>query len=200
MILSTIIPYHNTLELTKQLLDVLIPQLTDECELIIVDDDVNTFELDKYVCSNVKVIHHDKNSGCAGKPRNTGLDNSIGDYITFIDSDDLVSNNYIEKIINKIDNSEFDYCLFSWQYNGVLRDKIIITDKPPEWNYSVWNCIYKRKTMGNEKFNEEMKVGEDGDFNIRVRKGEKENIEDILYFYNDNREGSVTHEYIHNKG
>ena len=71
--LSIIIPFHKTLKECKELLAVLIPQLTKECELCIVDDDVNTLELDKYKSNNVNVIHHLKNSGCAGKPRNTGL-------------------------------------------------------------------------------------------------------------------------------
>ena len=113
MKLSIIVPYHNTLELTKKLLEVLIPQLTSECELIIIDDDVSTYELDKYKKDNIKVIHHEQNSGGASKPRNTGLDNATGEYITFIDSDDLVSNDYVEKILNKIKSDNFDYCFFS---------------------------------------------------------------------------------------
>jgi glycosyltransferase involved in cell wall biosynthesis len=194
MILSIIIPYHATLELTKQLLGVLIPQLTEECELIIVDDDVTTFELDKYACSNVKVIHHDKNSGCAGKPRNTGLDNKTkGTRFTLIDSDDLVSHNYIEMILNKIKTEEFNYCLFSWQFNGVRKDKVIIKDNPPSWNCCSWNCIYEDT---EERFDETMKIGEDYDFNLRTRKGKKANIEDVLYFYNDCREGSLMNEGV----
>ena len=189
MKLSIIIPYYKTLKLTHKLLNVLIPQLTNKCELIIVDDDVNTLELDKYVCDNVKVIHHEVNSGCAGKPRNTALNESKGDYVVFIDSDDMVSENYIEKIINKIDNSEFDYCLFSWKFNGKSTEEIIITDNPPMWNCCVWNCIYKNT---KERFDEQMKIAEDYEFNKRVRKGKKENIVDILYLYNDSRKDSLT--------
>lgn len=192
MKLSVIIPYHNTLELTKELLNVLIPQLTNECELIIVDDDVNTVELDKYISNNVKVIHHDINSGCAGKPRNTGLDNAIGEYITFIDSDDLISGNYIEKILTKIKDNDFNFCFFSWKFIGQNHDEVIITDYPPQWNCSVWNCIYKRETIGDNRFNETMRIAEDYDFNVRVRKGKKANIEQVLYFYNDSRKGSIT--------
>ena len=38
---------------------------------------------------------------------------------------------------------------------------------------------------------ETLKIGEDYYFNEKVRKGKKENILDILYFYNENREGSI---------
>lgn len=191
MKLSIILPYHATLELTKKILDVLIPQLTSECELIIIDDDVSTYELDKYKKDNIKVIHHEQNSGGASKPRNTGLDNATGEYITFIDSDDLVSNDYVEKILSKIKSDNFDYCFFSWQFNGLSRKKVIITDYPPKWNCSVWNCIYKRETIGDNRFNETMRIAEDYDFNVRVRKGKKANIEQVLYFYNDSRKGSI---------
>jgi len=186
MILSIIIPFHDTILETEELLKVLIPQLTNECELIIVDDDVNTYELDNYKSDRIKVIHHKLNSGCAGVPRNTGLDNAQGQYITFIDSDDMVTADYVEKILNKINNSNFDYCLFSWRYK--TGQKVIIKDNPPSWNTSVWNCIYKNT---EERFNTD-RIAEDYDFNLRTRKGKKENIEDILYIYNFGREGSIT--------
>ena len=100
--LSIITPYYKTLEYTKKLAKIIEPQLTSECEWIIVDDDVNTVELDKYKADNTKVIHHKENSGNASKPRNTGLDNKKGVKTVFIDSDDMVAPNYIEKILNKI--------------------------------------------------------------------------------------------------
>lgn len=192
MKLSIIIPYHEPLDLTLQLLDVLIPQLTNECELCIVDDDVNTYKLDEYKSDRVKVIHHEANSGAAGKPRNTGIDNTTGEYISFIDSDDMISTDFVSKIINKINTSPFDYCFYSWKFNGIKKNDVIIEDMPPWWNCGVVNCVYKREIIGNERFNEEMKTAEDYDFNIRVRKGKKENIPDIIYFYKDNRKGSLT--------
>ena len=184
--LSIIIPYHNTYELTRKLLSVLVPQLTEEVEVIIIND---CDDID-FNSSDMRTIFIESN-GTASKPRNIGLDNAKGKYIAFIDSDDLISEDYIAKILNKIKASDFDYCFFSWQFNGLHNDKVIITDNPPSWNLSVWNCIYKRETIGNERFNTSMKTAEDYDFNIRVRKGKKENIKDILYFYNDNRKDSL---------
>ena len=113
MILSIITPYYDRLKEIKELAKVLEPQLNDRIEWIIVDDGCNESELDKL---KAKVIHLEENSGGASVPRNSGLDNAEGEYITFIDSDDLVSSDYINKIINKINISrinkfyEFDYC------------------------------------------------------------------------------------------
>ena len=187
MKLSIIIPYYNALKYTKELMKVLNKQLTSEVEIIIIDDGCNESELDKF---KAKVIHLDKNSGSASTPRNVGIENSTGEYITFVDADDMVSDDYIQTILNKINSETFDYCLFSWHYNG---QDVIIKDNPPEWNTSACNCIYKRTLIGDERFNPKLRINEDGDFNSRVRKGKKANIEKVLYFYNTTNPNSVTY-------
>lgn len=131
---------------------------------------------------NAKIIHLQNNSGGASVPRNKCLDIAKGDYITFIDADDMIKNNYIQTILNKTNEDIFDYCYFSWESPHF---KIIIEDEPPAWNLCVWNCIYKKEAIGNERFNPSIIIGEDYDFNVRVRKGKRSNIKEILYYYND---------------
>lgn len=172
--LSIIIPYYDRPKYIKRLLEVLEPQLTNETELIIVDD-CSPIPLD-YPC-----IRLNENSGGASIPRNVGLDKAKGKYIAFIDSDDLVSNDYISTILEKI-KEEWDYCFISWKTSS---NTIIIKDNPPNWNCCVWNCIYKKEIIGNERFNPNLRIAEDYDFNIRVRKGKKANIEKVLYYYNE---------------
>ena len=177
--LSIIIPYYNALPYIKKLMNMLEPQLTDEIEVIIVDDGCNEYELDKF---KAKVIHLENNSGGASVPRNVGLDNARGEYVAFIDSDDLVSADYIYQIMNKINNETFDYCYLSW-YSDTF--KVIIEDNPPDWNCCVWNCVYKRDLIGDERFKPELVIAEDYDFNVRVRKGIHTSITDIIYYYNN---------------
>ena len=172
--LSIIIPYYDRPKYIKRLLEVLEPQLTNETELIIVDD-CSPIPLD-YPC-----IRLNENSGGASIPRNVGLDKAKGKYIAFIDSDDSVSDDYIETILNKT-KEEWDYCFISWKTS---TNTIIIKDNPPNWNRCVWNCIYKKEIIGNERFNPNLRIAEDYDFNIRVRKGKKANIEKVLYYYNE---------------
>ena len=188
--LSIITPFYKTLSYTKKLAEVLEPQLTDEVEWIIIDDGTNEYELDKLKAT---VVHLKENSGNASKPRNVGLDLAKGEFIVFIDSDDLIYDNYVETIINKIDNETFDYCYFGWESKNY---KYQIVDEPLEWNKCVWNCVYKREIIGNERFNEKYNINEDGDFNKKVKKGRKSNILDILYKYNyGEREGSLSKMY-----
>ena len=113
MRLSIITPYYNCLEHLKSLANVLIPQLNKYVEWIVVDDGTRD-DLSFLTSEYAKVIHLEENSGCAGIPRNHGLDVASGEYITFVDADDLVSFDFVEKILEKIDDG-FDYCLMSWK-------------------------------------------------------------------------------------
>lgn len=175
--LSIIIPTYNRNEYIVKLLDNLHSQMQNNVEVIVVDDH-SDIPLEK---SWFKYIYLDNNSGGASIPRNVGLDRAKGKYIAFIDSDDSVSDDYIETILNKT-KEEWDYCFISWKTSS---NTIIIKDNPPNWNCCVWNCIYKKEIIGNERFNPNLRIAEDYDFNIRVRKGKKANIEKVLYYYNE---------------
>ena len=185
LLISIITPYYNVRKYIIELAKVLTPQLNDKVEWIIVDDGCNEKVLDNFIA---KVIHLENNSGGASIPRNIGLDNAKGKYIVFIDADDLVSPDYIQTILYKT-KEEWDYCYISWKGK---TNRIIIENEPPKWNCCVWNCIYKRDLIGNERFKPELKMAEDYDFNNRVRKGKKANIAKILYYYNEETPNSLT--------
>lgn len=176
--LSIIIPTYNRNEKLSKLLNILNMQITDEVEVIVIDDHSDN-ELKLDFPKWLKYIRLKENSGGASVPRNVGLDNASGEYIAFIDVDDTIKDNYIKTILDKT-KEEWDYCFISWECN---THKIIIKDNPPKWNCCVWNCIYKKELIGNTRFNPELVIAEDYDFNQKVRKGKKANIKEVLYYY-----------------
>lgn len=189
MKLSIITPYYKTYEYTKKLKETLEPQLNDDVEWIIVDDGCRDERLDSF---NARVVHLTNNSGNASVPRNIGMFLSKGDYITFIDSDDYVLPNYIDKIFQKIDEG-FDYCYISWlSTNGYV---IKIKDKPPEWNNSVWKCVYRKEMIEHTKFNPDINYGEDKFFNENLPEGKTTSIDEPIYVYTTNRENSLSFMY-----
>lgn len=183
--LSIIIPYYKWLDKLLRLYKILKPQITPEVEVIIIDDGCNETALDTLGCT---VIHLPTNSGGASVPRNVGLDTAQGDYIAFIDSDDTVSTFYISNILKTIEKG-YDYFYISWADS---KNYVLIKDEPPSWNRCVWNCVYKRDLIGDNRFDPALKMAEDDDFNRRVRRGRKGNVLDILYYYDTTTPNSLT--------
>lgn len=184
MELSIITPYYNTLEYTKELAEVLEPQLDDSIEWIIIDDGCHEKELDKL---KAKVIHLKNNSGCAGRPRNVGLDNAKGKYIAFIDSDDMITPDYISKIKKRITYKP-DIIYLSWYSK---KHYVIIDTRPPRWNCAVWCRVYKKELIGNTRFREDLKIAEDYIFNEAIKPKSSKAIRKQVYIYNNGRKGSI---------
>ena len=185
--LSILTPYYKTLDYTKKLAKVLEPQLNQYVEWIIVDDGCYEKELDKL---KAKVIHKD-NYGVSSA-RNRLINEASGQYLAWVDSDDLIVDNYVEKILQKIDKQDFDYCYLSWKNSNDVE--FIIDDEPDSWNTCVWNCVYKKSAVNYHRFDVNIFYGEEIPFNQKVRKGIKANIKDIMYIYNM-REESLTDLY-----
>lgn len=187
--LTIVIPYYKTYNETQKLIGILLPQITDEVEVFLIDDGCNEIRLDEYQ-NKINIIHLPENHGLS-YARNRGIEKAQGKYLVFIDSDDYVANDYVKAIIDKINTCNFDYCYFSWKMinsNSVIR----ILDNPPTWNLAVWNAVYKTDYV--EMFDEEVRFMEDIPWQIKMRakKGKKEIIDKILYYYNDGRPGSLT--------
>lgn len=193
--LSICIPYYNTYELTKQLLETLIKQKTEETEIILVDDGCNEKRLDKFK-KDVKIIHRKENKGGA-YTSNECIDNSIGKYIALIDSDDMVSEDYIETLLNAIKEHNEDLIFMDWQdmASGVIIHR--------PHNYAPWKCIYKKEII--PRFIEGWIYSYDVPFQEELDKKNlsKYYLDKVLYFYNSARPDNLTHkkaEYIQNGG
>ena len=198
MRLSIVIPYYNTKKYTDDLLDVIDPQITDGVEVLLVDDGSTEKYKTKY--SWCKVIRQ-KNSGSSGA-RNTGIENTTGDYISFIDSDDLISEKFIETVLERIKDGA-DVINLSWrtmsggyQVDHRLRDR---SDRLP--NPSVCTRIFKRSAIGDNRFNTKKDSTEDEDFSRRLgylnpkSDLKQDAITDYMYFYRSYSETSKTQRY-----
>lgn len=177
--LSICSPYYKALPYILDLARVLEPQLTDEVEWIIVDDGCNEKELDNL---KAKIIHLSTNSGGASTPRNIALENAEGKYIAFIDADDLVTEDYIKTILDKIHNEDFDICYVSW-FSDTFT--IVMNNQPPEWNCSVWSRLYKRDVIGDTRFDPSLVIGEDYKFNANLNPKKITSINKPIYYYRD---------------
>lgn len=113
MLISVIIPAYKVEKYIHKCVDSIIAQtIFDYLEVILVDDgspDNCGSICDEYAekYDNIKVVHT-KNGGLSAA-RNTGLDNSVGKFVCFVDGDDCVSEDYCEILYSLISNKKYDY-------------------------------------------------------------------------------------------
>ncbi|GEM_PF-423950 len=103
MTISVIVPVYKVEPYLRRCVDSILKQTFTDFELILVDDgspDNCPTICDAYAKSDnrIKVIH--KPNGGAASARNVGLDNSIGDFIVFVDSDDWVDSDYLQNLFD----------------------------------------------------------------------------------------------------
>lgn len=195
--LSIIIPAYNAEPYINKLLDCLNPQITDEVQVIIVDDGSKKPFKTSYKWATVIT---QKNQG-ASVARNVGLENSVGEYISFIDADDMVSDKYISTLINKIDAEHFDYCYLSWKClpGGWQCDVKLktINDEFPSFNLCVWNRCYRRELIKDIRFNPLKLIAEDAEFIRDAEKvcKKKSFISEYMYYYRSDTPNSLTKRY-----
>ena len=110
MFFSVIVPVYNVEKYLKECLDSILSQTFKDFELILVNDgskDSSPAICDEYAekDSRVKVIH--KENGGQSTARNMGIEKATGEFAVFLDSDDLLSPNTFEILIEK---AEKVYC------------------------------------------------------------------------------------------
>jgi len=188
-ILSIIIPYYDTYEYTKDILTELERQFTQEVEIILVDDGCNEKRFDEF--TKFTIIHLDKNYG-ASYAWNRGIDIASGNYIGFIDSDDMIRMDYIKVLLNTIKEHSEDEIVFNWY--DVSKNILV---KHPS-NRGIWKAIYKKEIC--PRFKENWKYCTDLPFSEQLKNTPhtKFYLDELLYFYRSQREGSITWNRLHN--
>lgn len=195
MKLSIIIPYYNAKKYTDELLGCLDRQINDDVEVILVDD--GSKEPYKAPYSWCRVIRQ-KNMRCAGA-RNTGLDEAAGEYIQFIDADDMVPDYFINRLFREIEQNPFDVCDYSWKSlgrEGVQHNKLLRSRTDRLNNPSVCTRCFSRAYIGDNRFNTKKDSTEDEDFSRKLgfldptRPCKHTAITDYMYFYRTSVENS----------
>lgn len=106
---SVIIPIYNVEKIVSRVIDSILAQSYKDFELILVDDgstDGSGAICDEYAVSDhrIKVVHQE-NLGVSSA-RNAGLDLAVGNWVTFVDSDDLVLDCFLESLVNAVSSND----------------------------------------------------------------------------------------------
>ena len=111
--LSFVIPVYNVEAYLPQCLDSIVSQMTEECELILVDDggtDSSGAICDRYQQQfpGVRVLH--KANGGPSAARNSGVALAQGQYICYVDSDDYIRQGTVARLLEWIRDRGRDIC------------------------------------------------------------------------------------------
>ena len=135
---SIIIPIHNTSKYLKRCLDSVINQNIDSFEVFMIDDGStdNSAEIAKaYLSDNRYHYIHQENQGVS-IARNAGIERAKGEWLVFLDSDDYLEPEFLEKLLTiaEKENAEIVCCCAAYEVNGAeyqisfFKDDTIFSD------------------------------------------------------------------------
>lgn len=227
MKLSVIVPVYNTEEYLRQSIESILQQTYKDIEVILVDDgstDGSGKICDEYAAAydNFKVIHQENSGNVAARCR--GAEEAVGEYVTFMDSDDWIAENMYEELMKTAEMEECDivslkgytayndgkyYQVEASAMNGIYeREKNLdiflskmMYDEEKECvgiGPSLWSKVIKKKIVSDvmEKVNKNIALGGDAAifYPCCLRAKRVCIIEGYQYFYRI-REMSVSHYY-----
>lgn len=217
---SIIVPVFNTVSYLHTCLDSILNQTLNNIEIICINDGStdNSLEILKNyqkIDDRIKIIN--KNNEGQGIARNIGIDNASGEYIAFVDSDDFIKEDMLEKLYKSAINNNLDLVMCKvasfdeltseindslWYYSlGVFKDfeKNVFSHKDTrdftcEISVTPYNKLYKNSFIKkhNIKFAENL-IFEDEVFfyDVYLKANKISIVDETLYYYRMNRKGST---------
>jgi len=180
-LVSIIIPNYNKAPYIREAIESALNQTYKNIEVIVVDDGSTdeSKEIIKSFGKRIKAyfLPH-KNANVA---RNFGFKKSKGEYIQFLDSDDIILPEKIEKQVEVLEKTGADMALCYWEYitdSGELKN---IKELPKEFhdrelfrwfiqgNWYTPHCpLYRRQFIKDIEWNENLCRAQDTDFHLKV--------------------------------
>ena len=214
-LISIVVPIYKVEEYLSRCVDSIINQTYKNLEIILVDDGSpdNCPEMcDSYAKkdSRIKVIH--KKNGGLSDARNAGMKIMTGKYVSFIDSDDWISSNFIEKLFlivcqeesdivecgvkrvsGIVDYKENESCKIS-SYDTETSLGLLMGENP--FRQHVWNKLYKSSVIRNIYF-PKGKINEDEFWTYKIFGNSKKItfVDDAMYFYFQREDSIIGQRY-----
>jgi len=139
VLISVIIPHYNDFDNLKVCLEAALRQKTNIMEFIVVDDSSNNFNKKEITNKVDKLIILNRKSGVS-IARNKGAEKASGDYLLFIDSDVLLTNNLLKKVEN-----------IAKKRKPEIIQGIYTKNPYPENFFSVYKNIYTNFMLNQKK-------------------------------------------------
>ena len=204
-LISVIIPIYKVEDYLPRCIDSIINQSYKNLEIILVDDGSpdNCGKIcDDYAKkdSRIRVIH--KQNGGVSSARNAALDIARGDYIAFVDSDDYIESDMYAHLYNNLIKYKADVSICGFLsiysnsnktcerksdsvidiHNGVSALQNVFSGDL--YQGYLWNKLFKKSLVDNQRFDTKIKVCEDSLFCTQVFVNAKSVVYDSVQLYN----------------
>lgn len=138
-LVSVIIPVYNSSKTIEKTIESVLSQSYADFEIIIIDDcsTDNSFEIIQELSKNdnrIILYRNQKNLGVA-KTRNVGISMAKGEFISFLDSDDIWKSSKLEKQLEYIKQKNVDICYTSYEMVNNNETDSVIRMVPKEISY-----------------------------------------------------------------
>lgn len=196
--ISVVVPVYNVQEYLKSCINSILAQTFSDFEIILVDDG-STDESGK-ICdiyekqdNRISVIHQ-KNGGLI-RARATGVRIAIGEWICFVDSDDMISPDALERMYSYT-SDDIDYVVFESRIDRCCNVKEYIQLLFNFRLLSIWGKLFRRSLFNDYVLSipAKFQVGEDFLYQLRILCGVNKNIRissEKKYIYNTSNTNSV---------
>ena len=204
-LISVIVPIYNVEKYLNKCLESILGQTYKNIEIILINDgstDKSKQICEEYINLDKRIVYVEQNNKGVSDARNKGIEKAKGKFILFVDADDYIEFNMIEKLYIKA--KEFKCDIVISNYNIIENDKVI-KDKYAiekteitrnefikymliEKNYGgyLWNKLIKRKVISNCRFDINIHIMEDLIFLLEISKNINSAYilnDEYLYYY-----------------
>lgn len=182
-LVSIIIPCYNQQEFLDECLHSVSVQTYENWECIIIDDgstDNSQNIAEKWVEKDSRFIYIKIANGGPSLARNTGIEKSTGEWILFLDGDDIIATEKLNHSIKNSENKNIVISNFEMLHNGkVLEPFSDITRYPIstenivkrwdiDFNIPIHCILFRKELIGNIRYKENLKAKEDWIFWIDI--------------------------------
>ena len=188
---SVIIPAHNASDHIRKGLDSIHSQSFKDYELIVICDSCTDDTAD--IARSYGAIVREVEYHLDGLSRNEGLNIATGEWILFMDDDDWFLHEFVfQQLADMVGKHGEDVLSFS----HIIKGKGYFRQDKNSINVPVWSRCWKRSYIGDTRFSFRH-YWSDCDFhNKMMRKPHKAAYWDMpMYYYNWNRQGSISNKY-----
>ena len=190
--ISIIVPVYKVEQYLPCCIDSILAQTFTDFELLLIDDgspDKSGDICDKYAAKDCRIRVFHKENGGVSSARNMGLNNAKGEWITFVDSDDWLEENYVEVLVGDEEPADLTFWGCSLHYpdgsctrfvpspafctssKGEIEEQLVfLKENMQHFEYLgyTWNKLFKASIIENNniRFVEGLNIREDEIFTL----------------------------------